>query len=193
MKKVINNILGFIGFCFSEKLVLISLIGYILILISPMFNWYSSSLIYTGVSEEFSYNMFQLSSGQIKEKSYIALGIFIILISCVFIAIEYLNYKIKLRERLPIVIPAEIFFYILLVVFVIIALNNDSLRQNMSYRRGEIEAMEYWIKEAEGHCNNGAGPYIYIAGLFVAVMSKVGVYIYYFIDNVKDSLTSKKA
>lgn len=192
MKKFFNNLLGFIGFCLSEKLVLISLIAYILVLISPMFSWYSSALTYTGVSEEFSFNMFQLSAGQIKEKGYIALGIFTILICLVFIAIEYLDYKIKLRSRLSIVIPVEVLLYIALIVIVVMALNNEVLRQAMSYRKGEIEALKYWISEANGHCNNGVGPVIYIAGLSLAVLSKVGVYIYYFVDNVKDSLTSKK-
>ena len=112
MKKFIYNFLGFIGFCFSEKLVLLSLIGYILILISPMFSWYSSALSYTGVAEELSYNMFQLAGGQIKEKSYIAIGIFIILISVALIAIEYLDYKIKLKSRLDATVILQGLFYV---------------------------------------------------------------------------------
>ena len=192
MKKFIYNFLGFIGFCFSEKLVLLSLIGYILILISPMFSWYSSALSYTGVAEELSYNMFQLAGGQIKEKSYIAIGIFIILISVALIAIEYLDYKIKLKSRLDATVILQGLFYVVLVILLIVGLNNETLKEAMSYRSGEIKAIEYWIKEASGHCNNGAGPVLYAIGLGLAVLSKVGVYVYYFIDNVKDSLTTKK-
>lgn len=192
MKKFINNFLGFIGFCFGEKLVLLSIIGYILILVSPMFSWYSSALSYTGVNEEFSFNMFQLSGGQIKEKSYIALGIFVILISVGLIAIEYLDYKIKLKSRLGIAVILQGLFYVALVVLLIVGLNNESLKEAMSYRSGEIKAVEYWIKDASGHCNNGAGPVLYVIGLGFAILSKVGVYIYYFVDNVKDSLTTKK-
>ena len=192
MKKFINNFLGFIGYSFGEKLVLLSLIGYILILISPMFSWYSSVLSYTGVDEEFSFNMFQLSGGQIKEKSYIAMGIFIILISVALIAIEYLDYKIKLKSRLGIAVILQGLLYVVLVVLIVAALNNETLKEAMSYRSGEIKAVEYWIKDATGHCNNGVGPILYVIGLCFAILSKVGVYIYYFVDNVKDSLTTKK-
>lgn len=192
MKKFINNFLGFVGYFLSEKLVLISLIGYILFLISPLLSWYSSSLTYTGVNEEFSFNMFQLAGEPIGEKSYIALGIFTILIGVVFIAIEYLDYRFKLRSRLPIVVPGEVLLYIVLIVMVVVALNNETLTSIMSYRGGEIKALEYWIDEADGHCNHGAGPILYVIGLSIAALSKVGVYIYYFVDNVKDSLTTKK-
>ncbi|MBO5389765.1 MAG: hypothetical protein J6A59_16855 [Lachnospiraceae bacterium] len=192
MKKAIYNILGFIGFCLSEKLVLLSLVGYILIFISPLFSWYSSALMYTGVSEEASYNMFQLASGQIKEKSYIAFGIMIMVLSFVLMLIEYKDYKIKLRSRLLVTIPLEIIIYIALIVIVITAIKNDTLVQVMSYRSGEIRALEYWIKDASGHCNNGVGPVLYILGLAVAVLSKLWIYAFYFIMNVKDSLSAKK-
>ncbi len=192
MKKFIYNLLSFIGFCLSERIVLLSLLGYILVLISPMFSWYSSKLIYTGVNEEFSYNMFQLAGEPIKEKSYIALGIVIILIGIAFIAIEYFDFKIKLRERLAVVFPAQIILYLVWIVILIVALNNEVLKETMSYRAGEIEALEYWIKEADGHCNNGVGPILFVAGLSLAILSKVGLYIYYFVDNVKDSLSTRK-
>ena len=157
-----------------------------------MFSWYSSALSYTGVAEELSYNMFQLAGGQIKEKSYIAIGIFIILISVALIAIEYLDYKIKLKSRLDATVILQGLFYVVLVILLIVGLNNETLKEAMSYRSGEIKAIEYWIKDASGHCNNGAGPVLYAIGLGLAVLSKVGVYVYYFIDNVKDSLTTKK-
>ncbi len=192
MKKFFNNLLGFIGYCLSERLVLISLLGYILILISPMFSWYSSALAYTGVSEEFSFNMFQLSGGQVKEKSYIAMGVFVIINSIALMLIEYFDYKIKLRSRLSASVLFEILMYIGLIVIVVMAIKNDTLVEKMSYRAGEVEALIYWIKDATGYCNHGVGPILYIIGLSVAILSKVGVYIYYFIDNVKDSLTSKK-
>ena len=70
--------------------------------------------------------------------------------------------------------------------------NLPTLKEAMSYRSGEIKAVEYWIKDASGHCNNGVGPVLYVIGLGFAVLSKVGVYIYYFVDNVKDSLTARK-
>ncbi len=136
--------------------------------------------------------MFQLASGQIKEKSYIALGIFIILVGILFIAIEYLDYKIKLRSRLAIAIVVEVIMYLALVVMVVVALNNETLKAVLSYRSGEIRALEYWIKDASGYCNYGSGPVIYIIGLVAAILSKVGIYIYYFVDYVKDSLTTKK-
>ena len=191
MKKRIYNILGFIGYCFSEKLVLISLLGYIMI-ISPMFSWYSSALTYEDVDEKFDFNMFQLSTGQIKEKVYIALGIFIILFGIGLVVIEYLDYKIKLRERLRIILPVEVLLYIALVTMVILALNNETLRETMSYRSGEVKALEYWIKGASGHCNNGVGPAIFFIGFGLDMITKVGIYMYYFVDNVRDSLTARK-
>lgn len=192
VKKFLKNLLGFIGFCLREKMVLISLVGYILILISPMFSWYSYFLAYTGVEEAVSYNIFQLGVGQIKEKSYIIFGVFIILISLAFITIEYLDYKIKLRSRLGIIVTVEILLYVALIVILVMAFGNEVIRERISYANGEIKALEYWIKGAQGHCNNGLGPGICIAGLIIAAMSKIGIYIYYFVDRVKDSLTTKK-
>ncbi len=192
MKKVIYNILGFIGFCLSEKLVLLSLVGYILIFISPLFSWYSSALNYAGVAEEATYNMFQLASGQIKEKSYIAFGIMIMVLSFALMVIEYKDYRIKLRSRLLATVPLEIIIYIALIVIIIIALKNDTLSQVMSYRSGEIKALEYWIKDAKGHCNNGVGLVLYMLGIVVAVLSKLWIYAFYFIMNVKDSLSARK-
>ena len=192
MKKGIYNFLSFIGYCFSEKLVLISLLGYIMMIISPMFSWYSSALTYEEVDEKFSFNMFQLSAGQIKEKVYIFFGIFIILLGIGLVVIEYLDYKIKLRERLRIVLPVEVILYIALVTMVILALNNETLRETMSYRSGEIKALEYWIENASGHCNHGVGPAIFFVGFGLDMLTKVGIYIYYFVDNVKDSLTARK-
>lgn len=192
MKKFIYNVLSFIGFCLREKIVLLSVVGYILILISPMFSWYSSKLIYTGVNEEFAYNMFQLAGEPIKEKAYIVYGIVVILIGIAFIAIEYLDYKIKLRERLAVILPAQIIMYIVWMVILIVALNNETLKEYMGYRSGEIKALEYWISDAKGHCNNGVGPVLFVIGLGLSVLSKVGLYIYYFVDNVKDSLSTRK-
>lgn len=192
MKKAIYNILGFIGFCLSEKLVLLSLGGYILIFISPLFNWYSSALNYIGVAEETSYNMFQLSAGQIKEGLYIPLGIIIMVLSLALMIIEYKDYRIKLRSRLGITVPLEIIIYIGLIVIVIMALKNERLMEIMSYRSGEIKALVYWIEGASGHCNNGVGPVVYIAGIVLAVLSKLWIYLFYFIMNVKDSLSVRK-
>lgn len=192
MKNTIYNILGFIGFCLSEKLVLISLVGYILIFISPMLNWFTYALSYVGVSEEASYNMFQLSAGQINEKSFIALGIVIMILALVLMIIEYKDYRIKLRSRLGIAIPAEIVIYIGLVVILFIALGNEALSQVMSYKSGEIKALEYWIDGAKGHCNNGAGPVVYVFGIALAILSKLWIYVFYFIMNVKDSLSARK-
>lgn len=173
-------------------MVLISLVGYILIFISPMFSWYSYFLTYTGVEEEVSFNIFQLGVGQIKEKSYIFFGVFIIIISLAFITIEYLDYKIKLRSRLGIIIAVEILLYLALIIILVMAISNEVVRARISYANGEIKALEYWIKGAQGHCNNGLGPGICIAGFIIAAMSKIGIYIYYFVDRVKDSLTTKK-
>ena len=116
----------------------------------------------------------------------------IMVLSFVLMLIEYKDYKIKLRSRLLVTIPLEIIIYIALIVIVIMAIKNDTLVQVMSYRSGEIRALEYWIKDASGHCNNGVGPVLYILGLAVAVLSKLWIYAFYFIMNVKDSLSAKK-
>lgn len=192
MKKGIYNILGFIGYCFREKLILISLLGYIMMIISPIFSWYSSALAYEGVDEKFDFNMFQLAGGQIKERAYIAFGIFIILFGVGLVVIEYFDYRIMLRERLRIILPVEVLLYIALVLLVVFALNNETLRETMSYRSGEVKALEYWIKDASGHCNNGVGPAVFFVGFGLDMLTKVGIYIYYFVDNVKDSLTARK-
>lgn len=192
MKAIMNNILSFVGYAWREKMVLFSLLGYILLMISPQFSWLSSELQYTGVNEEYSFNMFQLAGGSIDEKGFIALGIFTILNAIGFIAIEFMDYKMKLRSRLSLIKIIEAVLYIGLVVILVIALNNHEILQMISYRKGEIEVLEYWIKDAKGYCNNGVGPVLFIAGLAVAILSKVGIYIFYFVTNVKESLAWKK-
>lgn len=192
MKDKIYNILSFIGYSLREKMVLLSILGYILIIISPWFSWYSSALSYTGVSEETKLSMFGLAGELVKDKSYIALGIFTMLVGFGLLIIEYKDYRMKLRSRLAATLAIEIILYIVLIIMVIAAMNNEALREIMSYRQGEIKALEYWIDEATGHCNRGVGPVLYISGLALAIFSKVGAYIFYFIDYVKDSLTIKK-
>ncbi len=192
MKKILTNTLGFIGYSFRERAVLLSIISYILIIISPFLSWYSTALVYTGVDEELKVNMFQLAGGQFKEKSFIVLGIFTIVVGCCFLAIEYLDFGIKLRSRLRACLLIEIILYIILIAIIVCSLNNETVRQIVTYREGEVEALVYWIKDARGHCNRGVGPIVYISGLSLAILSKVGIYVYYFIEFVKESLTIKK-
>lgn len=192
MRNAINNILGFIGYSLRERNVLLSILGYILIIISPWFSWYSSALSYPGVSEETSFSMFGLGGNLVEDKSYIVLGIFTILIGLGLLFIEYKDYRMKLRSRLAATLAIELVLYVVLIVMFVSAVNNEALREIISYRHGEIEALEYWIEQASGHCNRGVGPVLYILGLVLAVFAKVGVYIFYFIDYVKDSLTIKK-
>lgn len=192
MKNAIYNILSFIGYSLRERNVLLSILGYILIIISPWFSWYSSALSYTGVSEETSFSMFGLAGNLVEDKSYIALGIFTILIGLGLLFIEYKDYRMKLRSRLAASLAIELVLYVVLIVIFVSAVNDEALREVISYRQGEIEALEYWIEQASGHCNRGVGPVLYILGLVLAIFAKVGVYIFYFIDYVKDSLTIKK-
>ncbi len=187
-KKKRSKIFSFFRYILWEKRVLFSVVSSILLIIAPFLNWVSWSLSYEGVSEEETYNMFQLAGAKLDINISIFFAVCFFVFSLGFMVLEFFDYKYDVRDKRKWIGYVELLILVIITTMIVSLINNDNIVQYISYKDGEIEALEYWIEGAKGHCNRGMGPIIALVAMVLAFVARVGVVIYMLFSNIRGKL-----
>ena len=175
MNAFINNLKG-------DYMMIARLAGAFLLLIAPLFHWFSFKLKYDGSTEKHTANMFRLAGeGDIGIYGFFAA--MMILLGLILIAWEVADYipvLANIKSKMQIVPYVDFIIIALALLFVILAATNG-----MDGSMKDLKESVKWAKKYEdsvrGHCNHGVGPIIgFIAVIAAAaprVLDKLGIKI----------------
>ena len=175
MNAFINNLKG-------DYMMIARLAGAFLLLIAPLFHWFSFKLKYDGSTEKHTANMFKLAGdGGIGVYGFFAA--MFILLGLVLIAWEIADYipaLANIKEKMKVVPYVDLIIIAVALLFVILAATNG-MKGNMKDAKDSIKLIKEWGDGVKGHCNHGVGPIIgFIAVIAAAaprVLDKLGIKI----------------
>ena len=175
MNAFINNLKG-------DYMMIARLAGAFLLLIAPLFHWFSFKLKYDGSTEKHTANMFKLAGdGGIGAYGFFAA--MFILLGLVLIAWEIADYipaLANIKEKMKVVPYVDLIIIAVALLFVILAATNG-MKGNMKDAKDSIKLIKEWGDGVKGHCNHGVGPIIgFIAVIAAAaprVLDKLGIKI----------------
>ena len=175
MNAFINNLKG-------DYMMIARLAGAFLLLIAPLFHWFSFKLKYDGSTEKHTANMFKLAGdGGIGVYGFFAA--MFILLGLVLIAWEIADYipaLANIKEKMKVVPYVDLIIIAVALLFVILAATNG-MKGNMKDAKDSIKLIKEWSDGVKGHCNHGVGPIIgFIAVIAAAaprVLDKLGIKI----------------
>ena len=171
---------GLIGALKTDIMKLVSLIGALLIFLTPLFNWVSLKMKYDGDSEKEHMNMFKIAGdGDIGVFGFFAimlmlLGIILILWNVADYFNPIANIKAVIVAKVgPYAQYIELGVIALALLFVILALANGDLNDQIKMGKEALEWAKEWSDSVKGHCNHGLGPIIGFVGIIAAAAPKV--------------------
>ena len=175
MNAFINNLKG-------DYMMIARLAGAFLLLIAPLFHWFSFKLKYDGSTEKQTANMFKLAGdGGVGVYGFFAA--MFILLGLVLIAWEIADYipaLANIKEKMKVVPYVDLIIIAVALLFVILAATNG-MKGNMKDAKDSIKLIKEWSDGVKGHCNHGVGPIIgFIAVIAAAaprVLDKLGIKI----------------
>ena len=167
---------GFFNSLKTDYMKLIGVIGALLIMISPFFNWMSMKFKYDGESEKEAYNMFKVASeGDVG--SYTLFAILLIVIGALLLVWDLAdfvpalhNFKMKL-----VTIPyVELILVAVALVVVLLAFFNGDVKDAIDLGKDTLDMMKDWYgSDVSGHCNHGLGPIVAFVGIAGAAYPRV--------------------
>ena len=153
---------------------IVKAVGALLIFLSPLFGWLSATMKYDGDKEREHENMFGLAGDDYKIFGFLAVMIMIIgAILILYAVADYVQAIADIRTKLEVIPYFELILIGLVLVFVIIALANKSLNDDIKAAKDMLDMAKEWDSDVKGHVGHGAGPVVAFLGMILSAGPRV--------------------
>ena len=152
---------------------ILQMIGALLILLAPVFNWYSAKAKYGSNSSKMTANMFKLGGKEyINKGSIIAFAVIILIIGIVLLVSDIMDFVPSMssfKQRNSYLVIIELILIALALLFLILVFFNKDLMDAVKEGKDALKSSS----EIKGHSNHGFGPIIGWIGVGLAAVPRV--------------------
>ncbi len=154
-------------------LTILQMVGALLILLAPIFNWYSAKAKYGSNSSKMTANMFKLGGKEyINKGSIIAFAVIILIIGIVLLASDIMDFVPSMssfKQRNSYLVIIELVLIALALLFLILVFFNKDLMDAVKEGKEALKSSS----EIKGHSNHGFGPIAGWIGVGLATVPRV--------------------